>query len=182
MVLKKLAEEGEIIASGYPVVLFAPSDGVWEVSSGLSDKDIVKVTSGDSVEISIDAFPGTIFNGTVYETGTFADPYTGTFTVKAAVSTPEKRFRTGMTGKMSIIPSKTEQYVSVPINVITDTGEGIAYIYLLKGHSHIKTRIKTGEIAGDRIIVKEGLAPGDVYISEGIAYLTPGCSLNIISR
>lgn len=182
MVLKKLAEEGEITASGYPVVLFAPSDGVWVVSSGLSDKDIVKVSTGDSAVITIDAFPGTNFAGTVYETGTFADPYTGTFTVKTAINTPEKRFRTGMTGKISIIPSNTEESVSVPLNVITDTGEGLAYIYLVKGHSHVKTRIVTGEIAGGRIIVREGLAVGDVYISEGMTYLTPGCSLNIINR
>lgn len=182
MILKKLAEEGEITASGYPVVLFAPSDGVWVVSSGLSDKDIVKVATGDSAVITIDAFPGTTFAGRVYETGTFADPYTGTFTVKTAVEKPEGRFGTGMTGKVSIIPSNIEEAVSVPLNAITGTGEGVAYIYLVKGNSYTKTRIVTGEIAGNRIIVRDGLAIGDVYISEGMAYLTPGCSLNIINR
>jgi len=182
MVLKKLAEEGEITGSGYPVVLFAPSDGVWVVSSGLSDKDIVKVATGDSATITIDAFPGTSFPGTVYETGSFADPYTGTFTVKTAIAEPDPRFRTGMTGRISIIPAHTGESVSVPLNAITDAGEGVAYIYLVRGNSYSKVRVVTGEIAGDRIIVKEGLTAGDVYISEGMAYLTPGCTLNIINR
>ena len=182
MVLKKLAEDGEITGSGYPVVLFAPSDGVWVVSSGLSDKDIVKVAPGDSAAITIDAFPGTSFPGIVYETGTFADPYTGTFTVKTAIAEPDSRFRTGMTGRISIIPMHAGELVSVPLNAITDAGEGVAYIYLVQGNSYSKTRIVTGEIAGDRIIVREGLSAGDVYISEGMAYLTPGCTLNIINR
>lgn len=182
MVLKKLAEKGEIIAAGHPVALFAPDNGEWVISSGVSDKNIVSINIGDSAEITLDAFPGVVYQGTVRETGTFANPYTGTFTVKIAITVPDDRFRTGMTAKVIIKPSNRENLITVPLTVLTGTVNGAAHIYLVSGGSYIKKRIKTGAITGGRIVVIEGLAEGDVYITEGKEYLTPGCSLNINNR
>jgi RND family efflux transporter MFP subunit len=181
-VLRKLAERGEITGSGHPVVLFAPTGGEWVISSGLSDKNIVKVAVGDSALVTLDAFPGKSFRGLVVETGTFADPYTGTFTVKTAITDPDERFRTGMTGKVSIDPASAGKLITVPLNVLTDTGNDAAYIYLVTGGSWKKTRIITGEITGDMIVVREGLAEGDIYITEGMKYLTPGCSIQIVNQ
>ncbi|MBM3419930.1 MAG: efflux RND transporter periplasmic adaptor subunit [Bacteroidetes bacterium] len=181
-VLRKLAERGEITGSGHPVVLFAPTGGEWVISSGLSDKNIVRVAVGDSALVTLDAFPGILFSGVVVETGTFADPYTGTFTVKTAIADADERFRTGMTGKVSMVPASPGKLITVPLTVLTDTGNDAAYICLVTGGSWRKTRIITGEITGDRIVVREGLAEGDIYITEGMKYLTPGCSIQIVNQ
>ena len=181
-VLKKLAASGEIISAGHPVVLFAPSDGEWVVSSSVSDKNIIKIKTGDSATVTLDAFPATTFTGRVYETGSLADHFTGTYMVKVSVTNPDSRFRTGMTGRISIIPSEKENHITVPLNVLTDTGDEAAYIYLADGNTYRKVRVGTGEIISDRIVIRHGLSPGDIFVTEGMAYLTPGCTINIIKH
>jgi RND family efflux transporter MFP subunit len=181
-VLKKLAASGEIIAAGYPVVLFAPSDGGWVVTSSVSDKNIIKIKTGDSAVVTLDAFSGTTFSGRVYETGAMADYYTGTYMIKIAITDSDIRFRTGMTGRIRIIPSEYEYHITVPLHVLTDTGDEAAYIFLVDGDTYRKVRIGTGEIIRDRIVVSHGLSPGDVFITEGMSYLTSGCTINIINH
>lgn len=181
-VLKKLAEKGEITGAGHPIVLFAPDNGEWIISSGVSDKNIVRIETGDSATVKLDAFPEFAFTGTVTETGSFADPYTGAFTVKTSVNDPDKAFRTGMTARVTIIPSRKEKMITVPVTILSDTGNDAAYVYLLTGGSWNKTRVITGEITGDRIVVREGLKEGDVFITEGMSYLTPGCIVKPANR
>jgi RND family efflux transporter MFP subunit len=181
-VLKKIAEAGEIMAAGHPVALFAPSDGEWVISSSVSDKDIIRIQVGDSATVTLDAFPGTTFNGRVYETGSLTDPYTGTYMVKVAIADADTRFRTGMTGRIRVFPSVHENHITVPLGVLTDTGDEAAYIFLADGNIYRKVRISTGEIIHDRIVVRQGLSPGDLYITQGISYLTPNCTINIIKH
>ena len=181
-ILKKLAERGEVTGAGHPVVLFAPEDGEWVIVSGVSDKSIVKITEGDSARITLDAFPGESFRGVVRETGAFADPYTGTYTIKTAVIEPAPAFRTGMTGKVTIYPPPVENTIIVPLRVLTDTGDGAAYIYLVANGSWKKQRITTGEMTGHGIVVRSGVEPGDICITEGMSYLVPGVTLNPINR
>jgi RND family efflux transporter MFP subunit len=181
-VLKKLAERGEVTGAGHPVVLFAPDDGEWVMVSGVSDKNIVKITEGDSAKVTLDAFPGKSFRGVVRETGAFADPWTGTYTVKTTVIEPVPAFRTGMTGKIKIYPPPMENTIIIPLRVLTDTGDGAAYIYLVANGSWKKQRIITGEMTGEGIVVRSGLEPGDIFITEGMSYLAPGVTLNIINR
>jgi membrane fusion protein, multidrug efflux system len=181
-VLKKISEEGEIIAAGHPTVLFAPSDGGWVISSSVSDKNIIKIKTGDSTIIWLDAFPGTTFVGRVYETGSLADHFTGTYLVKIAITDADTRFRTGMTGRINIVPSEYEQHITIPLGVLTDTGDESAYIFMVDGDTYRKVRIGTGEIIRDRIVVRHGLSAGDVFITEGMSYLTPGCIISIINR
>ena len=60
---KILVESNEMIAPGYPAILFASTESDWVVRSALTDKDIVKLSIGDSAQVTMDAFPGTFFQG-----------------------------------------------------------------------------------------------------------------------
>jgi len=47
-ILRRLAESGEMIAPGYPVLLFASTDRAWVVRCHVPDRDIVRIGPGDS--------------------------------------------------------------------------------------------------------------------------------------
>ena len=87
-----------------------------------------------------------------------------------------------MTGKVYIYPPPVDNTIAIPVKVLTGAGDGSAFIYLVTPGSWKKQRIVTGEMLGDRIIVKEGLEPGDIYISEGMSYLVQGSRLNIVNH
>ena len=81
-ILKKLAEEHEMIAPGYPLFLFSSSESDWVLRTVLSDVDVVKIQGNDSARIQFDAFPGKNYNAVVSEVAKASDPYTGTYKVE----------------------------------------------------------------------------------------------------
>src|SRR5690606_18154528 len=56
------AKVGQLASSGAPVVSMI-SNGGYEVSAGVSEMDISKITLGDDVTMTLDAFPNEIFTG-----------------------------------------------------------------------------------------------------------------------
>lgn len=178
-ILRKLAEGGEITGAGHPVILFAPTGGGWVVTAALSDKQIVNIAEGDSAVVLLDAFPTEQFTAHITETGRIASPYTGTFTIKAALKTDNTQFRTGMTGKVSIYSSQKENLMTVPLNVLTEAGDGAAYIYTVHGDGFKKTRVTTGAVTGTRVVITGGLPEGTLYITEGRQLLRPGSKIEL---
>jgi RND family efflux transporter MFP subunit len=66
-VLRKLAEERELVSAGAPVLVFGESDRGYVVRAALADREIVNVKLGDKGEIRMDAFPGQSMPGTIVE-------------------------------------------------------------------------------------------------------------------
>jgi RND family efflux transporter MFP subunit len=56
-VLRKLAEERELVPAGSPVLVFGESGRGYVVRAALADREIVNVKLGDKGEIRMDAFP-----------------------------------------------------------------------------------------------------------------------------
>lgn len=59
------AELGEVVGSGVPVVSFADFGGWMVKTSDLQELNVVDLAVGDPVEITIDAIPGEVLEGTV---------------------------------------------------------------------------------------------------------------------
>ena len=82
--MKILVESNEMTAPGYPAILFASTENDWVVRASLTDKDIVRLSMGDSAMVFMDAFPRTIFRRGE-ELAMVADPVTGTYEVEVMV-------------------------------------------------------------------------------------------------
>jgi membrane fusion protein, multidrug efflux system len=67
MIMRKLAEERELVAAGAPVLVLGESDRGYVVRAALADREIVHVKLGDKGEIRMDAFPGQAMAGTIVE-------------------------------------------------------------------------------------------------------------------
>lgn len=57
-------EEGQLIAAGHPVTTLIPDEAKWVVAN-YKERQIEKITVGDTVEITVDALSGRTFDGTV---------------------------------------------------------------------------------------------------------------------
>jgi RND family efflux transporter MFP subunit len=173
-VQKLMAEENEMIAPGYPVVLFASTDGDWVVRAAISDKDIVRISLGDSAHITMDAFPGTQFKAMVTEVGTIADPYTGSFEVEMALYRPVQQFRTGFFCRAVIYPPATGRSPAVPLVSLLEAQDNLASIYLWNGEKAVRKRIRTGRIQNGMVVVEQGLRAGDLVVTDGAKFIRSG--------
>lgn len=173
-VQKVLAGNNELIAPGHPVVLFASTEGAWVVRASVTDKDIVKLSIGDSAVVRMDAFPETVFTGEVHELGSFSDPVTGTYEVEVILPGGHPQFRTGYMARLEILPAVKLHDIVVPVEALQDASDRTAIAYVLVDGRAQKRKLRIGTILGDRVVVKEGLMAGEEVVTSGAAYLHDG--------
>ena len=171
---KILAETSEVIAPGYPAILFASTENDWVMRASLTDKDIVKLSMGDSAKVYMDAFPGTSFRAEITELGTIADPVTATYEAELHILQPLPGFRTGFISRAEIFPSGIKRSMVVPMHSLIDATDNRAFVFILREGKAEKRWIRTGAILGEEVVVLDGLSEGELVITDGAKYLREG--------
>lgn len=170
-VQKILVESNEMIGPGHPAILFASTENDWVVRSMLTDKDIVKLSLGDSGLVTMDAFPGIEFKSDVSKLGSVADPVTGTYEVELAIRDALPQFRTGFISRVRIYPSGMIRSLMVPVESLLDASDRSATVFTYKDGKIMKKNIRIGMILDDHVVVQKGLEEGEQVVTDGARYL-----------
>lgn len=130
-VLRRLAEPGELVGPGTPV-LFARCEGsaALVLKVGLADRDIVRVQIGDSARVAFDAWPEKTFEGEVRDIAPQADPMTGTFEVEIAVVTGNYPLRPGFIGQVELFPRNQQGFYKIPMEAIVEANDREVRIFM----------------------------------------------------
>jgi RND family efflux transporter MFP subunit len=176
-VQKVMVENSELIAPGYPAIMFASTESEWVVRASITDKDIVKLSIGDTGWISMDAFPELKFRGEVSELASFADPVSGTYEVEIILPDGHPQFRTGFISRAEILPAGTLMDVVVPVEALQDASDRNADVFVYSEGIARKRKIRIGRIIDNRVVVREGLLPGEEVITAGAPYLSDGAEV-----
>lgn len=172
-ILKQLAETGEMIAPGHPLFLFGSTNKQWKVKVAVTDKDIVKIKKGDSAKINLGAYPEKKFKGIVSETGTFADPYTGTFEVEIKLSKINVKLVSGIIAKVEIQSSEIKHFFEIPAQALIEGNENIGYVYQYNEKKPKRIRVGIEKITDNGLLINSGLKNGMKIITEGVNYVKP---------
>jgi RND family efflux transporter MFP subunit len=163
IVTKQDAKVGEIVTPG-KVVVSVISDSDLEIESNVSEVSIGKVSVGNPVVITFDAFTGEVFSGAVsyIEPGeTLVD---GVVNYKITVAFSEKypQIKSGLTSKLDIITGEKKDVLTVPeYALIKEDGKNFAMKQ--NGKEYSKVQIETGLRGQDGFVeVLSGLNEGDV--------------------
>jgi len=178
---KILVEANEVIAPGYPAILFASTENDWVVRVSLTDKDIVKLALGDSGRIHMDAFPGVLFTGEITELGSVADPVTGTYEAELLLLQTLPEFKTGFISRVEIYPAKLSQSLVVPIEALLDASDHSAYLFTLDKDLVVRKRVRIGAILDSQVVVLDGITEGELVVTDGAKYLTSGEKVNAVN-
>ena len=178
---KVLMEANEMVSPGYPVLLFATTENDWIVRVALTDRDVVRLSEGDTAHITMDAFPDRVFSARVSELGAVADPVTGTYEAELQIQEFEPEFRSGYIARAVIFPSDVKQGCWVPMDAVIEAADNAAYVYVLEGIKPVKRRVRTGAIRDGGMMILDGISEGEMVITDGVSYLTPESKINIVS-
>ncbi|MGB3075411.1 MAG: efflux RND transporter periplasmic adaptor subunit [Chitinophagales bacterium] len=141
-VIKKLANEGELAAPGNPVfIINSTADTDWVIRIGVADYEWARIKSGDQATVSMDAYPGEIFNGAVSEIADAADPYSGTFQIEMKVNPGSRKFANGLIAKIKLTPSQTMQLSIIPIEALVECSGKKGFVYKLNQDKKTVTKI-----------------------------------------
>lgn len=117
-----------------------------KVTVQVGEKDIAKIAVGQSANVTYQAFPDIVSQGTVTAIASVANSdsnYSGgsvTFNVDILIEAPDSRLKPGMTAQVSIVTEQLDDVVMVPtMALMTDDGENY-YVNVAKDADGKETR------------------------------------------
>jgi RND family efflux transporter MFP subunit len=175
-VLRRLAEERELVAAGAPVIVLGALDQGFVVRAGLADREIVQVKLGDKVQVTLDALPDTKLAGTVTEIASAADQASGMFNVEIALDAGKQPLKSGLVAKVAITPASASagSRVYVPIASIVEGDGNRASVFVLDSNQARRRDVQVAFIENDTVALGSGVAAGEQVVTDGALYLEDG--------
>jgi len=181
-ILKRYVETSELIQPGQPVFLLASSKQGSIVRVGLIDQDIVKVAMGDPASISLDAYSGRNFTGTVSEVALSTDSNVGTFEVEILIDDQGFALRSGLIARVEITPVSGDLQYFIPIESIFKADNGLATVFVLDEDKNVvnEVSVEVVEFLQGEVAVRGSLKASDKVIKLGAPYLSDGHQVNVV--
>ena len=138
---------------------------VW-VQVRLYEYEIAAVRVGQEATMRVEALPGRVFRGRVALVNPHLDEMTRTVGVRLEFDNPELALKPEMFATVELeVP--LGRHVVVPQEAVLDAGtEQVVFLAHADGYFEPR-RVKLGARVGDRIIVLDGLRPGDTIVTSG---------------
>lgn len=146
---------------------------------GVTDREVVDLEPGQTVEVTLEAYPGEIFEGQLLRVGAAADSLTKKFPVEVELPNPEQRILPGMVARATLHLAAEADVRTIPRDAALDQF-GVRYVWLVvEGDGGLEARRRQVEVRDisfrpNRIQVVSGLADGDVIAVGGIRELREG--------
>ena len=179
------AQVGMTISQAVPLARIA-GGGALEIRLFVAERFISKIALNQPCEITLDAWPGEIFQGSISEVSPTVDAASRTMEVKVNVSNPGSKLKAGMFAKVRVIIEQKENIVKIPASaVISRFGE--QYIFIVDRTDPGNTLVRRNSIVPGIVIdgmmeIEQGLAPNDEIVIRGQTLLSEGARVNIIEH
>lgn len=173
-VLSRMVEVSEFVGAGVPVFRLGSTASGWVVSVGVSDRDVVRLSVGDSARVRLPALGGDPLAGRVSEISDAADQRSGTFDVEVTVIGAAGRLRSGMMATVAIVPSEAEELTFLPTQALIDTDGRDAAVFVVEGGRVRRHPVEVVRIGAESVGVRAPGLEGATVVTDGAAYLRDG--------
>jgi len=161
VVLEKMATQGMRFMPGEVLYKLADLSSLWLIAK-VFEQDLGVVRSGQTARITVNAFPGTAFKGTVAFIYPTLDPQTRAAQVRIELPNPDGMLKPSMYANVEIvIPHSKTAVLSVPDSAVLDTGMQQLVLVERGAGLYEPRRVKLGMRADGYVEILEGLAAGD---------------------
>ena len=173
------AEAGEVVQAGQMVYRVAREDGrdaVFDVPAQVMDR----APADPEIEVSLTLNRNVRAVGRVREVAPQADPVTGTFEVKVGLIRPPAEMRLGstVTGQIEL---GAEPGIEIPASALT-RADGQPAVWVVDAATETVDLRNIELVRHDpaRVVVAQGLEPGDVVVTAGVQALRPGQQVRLL--
>lgn len=187
IVLRRVVEEGALVAPGAPILTIAENDSV-KALFGAPDTIVNHLKLGQELMLTTEAIPGAEFHGRITRISAQADPRTRVFDVEVTVHRPPTELRAGMIAALTLPDpeASTSPVPVVPLGAVVRSPErpdsyAVVMITEEQGRKIARRRaVRLGEAYGNLIAVSEGLDAGAQIVVSGASVVTDGERVQVI--
>jgi cobalt-zinc-cadmium efflux system membrane fusion protein len=147
------------------LMTIANLDSVW-VTANVPESDIAHIAKGQSVDVTLPAFPGEVFHGSVAFVSDVLEPETRRNKVRIAFANLAGKFKPNMFANASFnIPQKS--VVFVPNSALLMDNDSTIVLVEVAPWTFVKRQVVPGYGEDDGARIDRGLNPGDRIIIRG---------------
>ena len=179
------AQLGMTISQAVPLARISGGAGL-EVRLHVAERFVSKISLNQPCEISLDAWPGEIFRGTISEISPTLDLSSRTMEIRVGVENQDGKLKAGMFAKVRIITEQKDNIVKIPVAaMINRFGEQFVFV---ADSSNINAPVARRRVLVPGIIidgimeVSDGLTPNEEVIIRGQTLLENCSRINIVDR
>lgn len=173
-------ENGDLFAS-MPILHIMQIDKL-KVMANVSEQYYPNVKVGQSVDITVDIFPGETFEGKVTRINPALDAATRTFGVEITIPNKNERLRPGMYARATFNMGKRNGVMVDDVAVQKQIGSSERYVYVIKDGVAEFRLIRDGRRVGSKIDIVEGLEAGEKVATTSFMRLSNGAKVEIINE
>jgi cobalt-zinc-cadmium efflux system membrane fusion protein len=144
----------------------------WALAN-VAESDSVSIRPGQSVSITVMAYPGRTYLGKVSRVYAAVDPVTHRVAMRAEISDPHDELRAGMLAEFAIRVAPAMQTVAIPANGAVREPDGSTSIWVTADRRHFaQHKVSTGERDAGWVQILEGVRPGELVVTDGAVFLS----------
>jgi HlyD family secretion protein len=163
---------GMIPFQGQPLI-YLPDISTMVADTEINEIDIGKVQLGGIAEVRLEAYPGTVFPGTILKIGSLAKLKQSraagaagvkVFDVTVKIESKDARLKPGLSATVDIIIDRRDDVVSVPLAAVI-ARRGAHYVLVSGGGGTLEERkVVLGASNNQRVVVTHGLSGGEQLV------------------
>ena len=181
------AQVGMTISQAVPLARISGGNAL-EIRLYVAERFISKMAMNLPCEITLDAWPGDIFQGSISEVAPTVDPASRTMEIRINVDNADAKLKAGMFAKVKIITERKDNIVKIPATAMLNRF-GEQYVFVIASDSEnpqqkiVKKRTVAPGILIDGILeIQNGLAADEEIVVRGQTLLEDGAWVNIIEK
>jgi multidrug efflux pump subunit AcrA (membrane-fusion protein) len=127
-----------------------------------------------SAAVTFDAHPDTPLDAEVTAIADAATPRTGTYEVELSVTGAEVPLKSGFIGRVTLHPSGTKSYVTVPARALVsgDGRQGTVFTVDPDSQTVRRHSVEVARVLDCTIVLEDGLQAGTPVVTAGVQALT----------
>lgn len=161
---------GELITSDKEIFTLVDPSSVWVVAD-VYEKDIGRLATGGTCEVSVSSYREQKFKGTVAYISDFLDPESRTAKLRCVVANHDGRLKLDMFANVTI-PSKQSKTALVIPSTAVQQVENEKAVFVQTDATHFEKReVEIGSAIGKWVEVRSGVRNGERVAAEGAFYV-----------
>lgn len=181
---------GQYISAGVAIVSLQALDPIY-LDFVLPQQAFDGIKVGQTIQASVDAFPGRIFSGTIAAINSKVDQSSRNVQFRASLKNPDNKLLPGMFASIEISIGKIERFVTLPQTAIVYAPYGNSVFLAEKNDKEAgsgapaaalvarQTFVQIGKTRGDQVAILSGLPEGASVVTAGQIKLKNGAPLKV---
>lgn len=177
---ERMAEPGEVVAPGRPVLRVSGRGRGFVVRAALPDREVLGLRLGQPATVTVDASPGAPISGTISEIARSATRATGSYDVEVRLDPARSGDLLGGLSAKVEIARQAEVPAAVPLGALVEADGARGAVFVVEGGRARRVPVRIAFLQGERAVLAEALPGVTAVVTDGAPSLADGSAVRLV--